>query len=360
MKPNIIISAGGTGGHIFPALAVAHELSERYNIIWVGGKSGLENQIVPKHGYPLKTVSVGGVRNKGIMRKLMLPFVMFRALLQSLIIIIRYNPKVIVGFGGYATFPICLMGRLINKPIVIHEQNSVAGLTNKIIAKFAKKVLTAFPNVLPAKNTVLVGNPVRKEIIKLTKVNVSHESLEHKQSDPSKLKILVIGGSLGAKALNDNVPLAVTQIREHIESVYHQVGRGELDLVSEVYKQHNVNAKVVSFIDDMASAYLDADVVICRAGASTVAEVAAVGITAIFIPYPYAVDDHQTTNAAYLAKNEAAYLIPQKNLNPDDLAKLLASLTPEKTREMAIKARGMGIEDATEQICQQIEKVIIR
>lgn len=351
MKKNIIISAGGTGGHIFPALAVAKELTCNYNIIWVGAKTGLENQLIPKHGYVLETVSVAGVRNKGFLRKLSLPWVLFKALWQCIYILLKYNPCATIGFGGYATFPICLGSRLFAKPVLIHEQNSVAGLTNRVIAKIATRILTAFPGVLPSPKTVLVGNPVRKEILELG-------SQEQRVRETDKLRILIIGGSLGAKVLNDTVPLAVAKIGGHIAEVIHQVGRGDLETVQSLYAQYGIKAFVTNFIDDMARAYLSSDVIICRAGASTVAEVAAAGVAAIFVPYPYAVDDHQTTNARYLSEHGAALLIPQPELTADGLARVLAELTPGKCHRMATQARQLAILDATHRICNQLANVV--
>lgn len=354
MKKNIIITAGGTGGHIFPALAVAKILSENYNIIWVGSSSGLENQIIPKYGYSLETVAVGGIRKKKAVHKLVLPLVLLKAAGQSLSIILRHKPQAIVGFGGYAAFPICLTGRLLAKPVIIHEQNSIAGLTNRLIAKAATKVLTAFPGVLPSKKTFLVGNPVREEIINLAAEEINNPA------ETDKLRILIVGGSQGAKVLNEIVPAALAKIPQHIVQVLHQVGRNEIEPVEQIYKEYQINAQVVKFIDDMALAYKNADVVICRSGASTVAEIACINAAAIFVPYPYAVDDHQAANAKYLADNEAAYFILQSRLNPEMLAELLLSLSPAKCRDIAARANKFAIKDAPERICQQIEYVITK
>lgn len=351
MKPVILISAGGTGGHIFPALAVAKALQEQYTIIWVGASSGLENQIVPQNGFTLETVTIGGIRNKGFTRKLLLPYTLIKASFRCLSILNKYKPRIVVGFGGYATFPICLMAKLTARKVVIHEQNSVAGLTNRLLAKISNLVLTAFPNVLSSQKTQLVGNPVRNEIIA---VGTSRNYIGSKE----KPDLLIVGGSLGAKVLNDTVPLALTKIASQFGSILHQVGRSDVKPVEDLYKANGINAKVVNFIDDMAEAYSRADLIICRAGASTVAEVACAGIAAIFVPYPYAVDDHQTTNAEYLAKQNAALLLPQTELTPEKLRETLASLSYEQCLQLGAKVRGLSITDSTSQICGNIVRLI--
>ena len=349
MKKTIVISAGGTGGHIFPALAVAKQLQESYNIIWVGAKIGLENKLVPEHGFRLETVSVAGVRNKGLLRKLMLPFTLLRAHWECLRICLKYRPALVVGFGGYATFPISLTAKLLGKSVVIHEQNSVAGLTNRLLAKIANKVLVAFPNVLPSSKTHLVGNPVREEIIAIDR------SATKLSENSSAIKILVIGGSLGAKVLNDNLPLALAKLDAKPAQIIHQIGRAAIEPIVAAYQANLVkNVQVVNFIDDMAAAYANADLIICRAGASTVAEVAAAGIAAIFVPYPYAVDDHQTTNTRQLVAAGAAILLPQAELSPAKLAELISGLNHTICQNMGEKARSLAILDSTRQICQQI------
>ncbi len=348
MKKTIIISAGGTGGHIFPALAIAKQLKDNYDIVWVGAKTGLENTLVPQHGFLLETVTVAGVRNKGVLRKLLLPFTLLRAHLECLKILLKHRTALVVGFGGYATFPIALTAKLLAKPVVIHEQNSVAGLTNRLLAKVANKVLVAFPKVLPSSKTSLVGNPVRQEII------AAFHNKNLQSEDSVGLRVLIVGGSLGAKALNDNVPLALAKLGNKIAHVTHQVGRSEVDEIAKIYQQNNISAKVVNFIDDMASAYASVDLIICRAGASTVAEVSCAGIAAIFVPYPYAVDDHQTINTLQLVAAGAAKLLPQTNLTPDLLAELIDDLSYVKCKAMGENARNIGIVDSTEQICRYI------
>ena len=344
-KPVIIISAGGTGGHIFPALAVARQLTDSYDVVWVGGKTGMENQIIPQNGYPLETVSVAGVRNKGAVRKLMLPFTMLRALFECWCILRKHRPTTVIGFGGYATFPILLAARILGKKTLIHEQNSVAGLTNRVLAKIVNQVLTAFPNVLSSAKTQLVGNPVRQEIIDIAPASTNTSG---------KLNILIVGGSLGAKALNDNVPLALNAVKDKISSIVHQIGRNDGSTVADYYREHDLNAQVVNFIDNMAQAYSNADVIICRAGASTVAEVSCAGKCAIFVPYPYAVDDHQTHNAAYLVEQGAAFLLPQSKLTSESLASLISELNPEKCQHIGLKAKSLAITNSTQLICAAI------
>lgn len=352
MNKTIIISAGGTGGHIFPALAIAKQLQNSYKIIWVGAKTGLENTLIPQHGFLLETVTVAGVRNKGLLRKLLLPFTLLRAHVECLKILLKHRPALVVGFGGYATFPITLTAKLLAKPVVIHEQNSVAGLTNRILARVANKILVAFPYVLTSSKTLLVGNPVRQEIIAaFHNKNILGEGV-------AGLRILIIGGSLGAKALNDNVPLALAKLGNKVAEVTHQVGRSEIEPIAEIYRQNKVSAKVVNFVEDMAAAYTNADLIICRAGASTVAEVACAGIAAIFVPYPYAVDDHQTVNTRQLVAVGAAQLLPQTNLTPDSLAEIIRNLSYTQCQAMGQKARSIAIIDSAERICQQIVKQI--
>ena len=352
LRKTILISAGGTGGHIFPALAVAEELSKEYDIVWVGAKTGLENTLVPQHGINLQTINIGGVRNKGILRKILLPLVLIRALLQCITIIRRYKACAIVGFGGYVAFPIGLSAKLMGKPLIIHEQNSVAGLTNKILAKISNCVLTAFPKVLNSSKSHYVGNPVRQRILDLNKPRLPINL------DDFSLKILIVGGSLGAQVLNDIVPEALARIANKVKSVTHQVGRGDTKVVANKYQAANINAQVVNFIDDMATAYLGHDIIICRAGASTVSEVAAAGILAIFVPYPHAVDDHQTANAGFLLENGAAYLIPQAEFSAQKLTNLLAIQTPEIINAMSLQAKKLAVNDSTQQICGYIIKLV--
>ena len=348
----MLITAGGTGGHIFPALSVAKKLQADYEVIWVGAKSGIECEIVPKNNIPLMTVKISGLRKKGMIKKFLMPFILIRACLQCLQIIVSRKPDVIVGFGGYATFPVSFVGWILRIPVVIHEQNSIPGLTNKILAKIATYILVAYKGILPSKKTVLAGNPVRDDIAMLP--NPQQRYAER----CGGLNILVVGGSLGAKMLNDILPEVCSRLN-NLNQVTHQVGRGDLNKVQKDYTQLGVNAQVVSFINDMAAAYAEADLIICRSGASTVSEVANVGIAAVFIPYPYAVDDHQRYNVIPLVERKAAFMIPQSELSVDGLVNLISSLDRLKCSKMAELAKDLAIPDSTDRIVTIIKKCIV-
>lgn len=351
-KRTVLITAGGTGGHVFPALSIAKELLSEYEVIWVGAKTGIENDIVPKNNIPLLTINISGMRKKGMLKMLMMPFLLIRAFWQCLKIIIKHRPDVVVGFGGYATFPICFMAYLLKIPVVIHEQNSVAGLSNRVLSKFASTVMVAFDGVLSSKKTKLVGNPVRGDIVAIENPATRYK----KRSDG--LNVLIVGGSLGAKALNDIMPEVVSKLT-NINQVLHQVGRGDAGAVKKHYQDLKVNAQVVNFIDDMAMVYENTDLIICRSGASTVSEVCVAGIAAIFIPYPYAVDDHQRYNAEPLVSNGAAYMILQSKLTADGLKDLISSLDREKCRVMAEKAKEVAINDSVARIVIIVKNFIV-
>jgi len=353
MSRTILIMAGGTGGHVMPALAVAHRLRAMdWRVVWLGAEGGMEADLVPKHGYDMRWVRFGGLRGKGLMTKLLLPLNLLRAFKQAAQIIRELRPNVVLGMGGYVTFPGGMMASLFNRPLVIHEQNSIAGLANKVLAGVADEVLIAFPGAL--KKGRFVGNPVREEIAQLPAPATRFAGRE------GPLRLLVVGGSLGAAALNDVVPQALAQIpAEQRPRVVHQSGARHIEQLRANYAKAGVEAEAVPFIDDMARAYAEADVVICRAGAMTVAELAAVGIGSVLVPYPHAVDDHQTTNAAYLADAGAAVLIRQEELTPFGLAARLQAWTRGQLLDMAEKARALGKPDATEavaRICSEAAK----
>ncbi len=353
----IIFTAGGTGGHIFPALAVAKLCMPEYDILWVGAKGGIENKIIPEHGIPISNVNISGLRKKGILRLIVMPFLLLRAFIQTFIIILRERPDVIVGFGGYATFPVCFMGVILRIPVVIHEQNSVPGLSNKILSWFVNKVIVAFPNVLASKKTVLLGNPVRNDI-----ANIEAPEFRYPPRTGG-LNILVLGGSLGAKIFNDILPEVFGMVNdkqgEHIASITHQVGKGDHEMVTRLYRKFGItNAIVINFIDDMADMYANIDLVICRAGASTVSEVSACGIAAIFVPYPYAVDDHQKYNALNLVKNGASMMFIQSELKVAELADTLISLDRSKCMDMARRAKKLAIPNSSEKIKEVITSFI--
>ena len=340
-----LIMTGGTGGHIFPALAVADELKSRgWTLVFLGAEGGMETKLVPQHGYTLETLPMRGMRGNGLRRWLSLPWMLARALAGAANVIFRHRPDVSVGFGGYTGFPGGLMTRLLFKPLVIHEQNSVAGLTNRLLSRLASRTLFAFPAACPGREG-LVGNPVRAAIAAVP----APEARFAGRSGP--LRVLVVGGSLGAQALNEALPAALARLpATQRPQVTHQAGAKAIDALRAAYAAVKVNADCRSFIDDMASEYAQADLVICRAGALTVAELAAVGVGSVLVPYPHAVDDHQTGNARYLADAGAARLWPQGELNAEVLADWLAALTRERCLEMAQAARRMALTDAASKV----------
>jgi len=346
MSRTILIMAGGTGGHIYPGMAVADVLrADGWNVVWLGAPHSMEAELVPQHGYPVAWVNFSGVRGKGIVRMLLLPLMLLRAFAQSIGVLLRHRPDVVLGMGGYITFPGGMMAAFLNRPLVIHEQNSIAGLSNKVLAKLATRVLSGFPGVLP--EAQWVGNPVRADIAALP------EPAQRYANRSSKLKVLVVGGSLGAQALNEALPKALALLGEdERHDVVHQSGKKHFDAVKGLYAQVGVRADIRAFLDDMAQQYADADVGICRAGALTVAELAAAGVASVLVPFPFAVDDHQTHNARFLSEQGAAILLPQKELSAERLAQLLRELTREKLLAMAQAARGLAKPDATAQVAQ--------
>ena len=340
MNRTILIMAGGTGGHIYPGLAVADALkAEGWNIVWLGAPNSMEAELVPKHGYPVAWVNFSGVRGKGLLRLLTLPFTLLRALGQSADAILRQRPDVVLGMGGYITMPGGLMAAVLRRPLVIHEQNSIAGLSNKLLAKLSTRVLSGFPDVL--KGTQWCGNPVRADIAALPAPQ------QRFAGRSGKLNVLVVGGSLGAKALNEAMPQALALLpEENRPRVIHQTGKQHFAAVQQLYRQAGVQADIRPFLDDMAACYADADVVICRAGALTIAELAAAGVASILIPFPFAVDDHQTHNARFLSGRGAAWLLPQSELSAEKLAQLLREVTRERLAAMAQQARSAAKADA--------------
>ena len=342
----ILVMAGGTGGHIFPALAVAEQLRERgWKIVWLGSKAGMESKLVPQYGFEIEWVRFSGLRGKGILRMVLLPVNMLIASWQSARAIFRVRPDVVLGMGGYISFPGGMMAALLARPLVLHEQNSVAGLANRVLAHIADRILVAFPGAL--KNAEWTGNPVRRDIAKLP-------APEQRFRDRTgNLKVLVVGGSLGAQALNEIVPRALALIPESQRpEVTHQAGEKHLATLESEYRAAGVGATALAFIRDMSSAYAMADLVICRAGALTVSELAAAGIASVLVPFPSAVDDHQTFNARYLADRSAAVLLRQSELTPRTLADLLIGFTREKLLDMAMRARALGKPDAAQIVAE--------
>ncbi|HEY2023933.1 undecaprenyldiphospho-muramoylpentapeptide beta-N-acetylglucosaminyltransferase [Paraburkholderia sp.] len=350
----LMVMAGGTGGHVFPGLAVAHLMQAwGWKVVWLGNPAGMEATLVPKHGIPMEYVRFGGVRGKGLKTKLMLPVNLLRACTQSLSVLRRVKPDVVLGMGGYITFPAGVMTALSGRPLVLHEQNSIAGLANKVLAKLAKRVLVAFPNALP--HGEWTGNPIRQELARANAPKARYAQ----RSGP--LNVLVVGGSLGAAALNEVVPRAVALLdSDERPRIVHQAGAKHIDALRENYAAAGLQADngehpdvaLVPFIDDMTSAYENADLVICRSGAMTVSEISAVGVAALFVPFPYAVDDHQTTNAAFLAANGAALVVQQRDLSAEKLADWLRSQTRESLADMAERSRSLAKPDATEQVAR--------
>jgi UDP-N-acetylglucosamine--N-acetylmuramyl-(pentapeptide) pyrophosphoryl-undecaprenol N-acetylglucosamine transferase len=334
---------------VFPALAVADELAAHgLAVSWLGTASGLEARVVPAAGYSLEMIRVSAVRGKGIMKWLLAPFMLLVALVQSLFILLRLRPRMVLGMGGFAAGPGAVVSWLLRRPLLIHEQNSVAGLTNRLLAPLARQVMEAFPGSLPAKRHALhTGNPVRREILGLP------EPVERFAGRSSALRILVVGGSLGARVLNETLPAAIARVAGADSfQVHHQTGHDDRALVEAAYRMANIDARVDEFVNDMATAYAWADLVVCRAGALTVAELAVVGVASILVPFPHATDDHQTGNAHYLADAGAAILVPQDDLNPTQLAGLLSDLTGQREvlLEMACRARELAIPDAARRV----------
>ena len=346
----LMVMAGGTGGHVFPGLAVAHWMQSRgWRVVWLGNAAGMEATLVPKHGIPMEYVRFGGVRGKGLKTKLMLPVNLLRACAESLAALRRVKPDVVLGMGGYITFPAGLMTKLSGCPLVLHEQNSIAGLANKVLAHLAKRVLVAFPNALP--NAEWTGNPIRAELARALPPK------ERYAARSGALNVLIVGGSLGAAALNETVPKAIAMLDPAARPrIVHQAGAKHIQALEANYAaaglQRGDDLQLVPFIEDMASAYASADLVICRAGAMTVSEIAAVGVAALFVPFPFAVDDHQTTNAAFLAKNGGAQLIQQRDLSAESLAGWLRSQTRDSLADMAARSRELAKPDATERVAR--------
>ena len=349
--------AGGTGGHVFPALAVAKLLaSQGWEILWLGTKDRMEAQVVPQHGFNIEFIDIQGVRGNGLIRKLMAPVKILRSIAQAKTVMSNFKPDVVLGMGGFASGPGGVAAKLAGIPLVLHEQNAIPGMTNKLLSRIATKVMCAFEGTFD--NSVkaeVVGNPIRQELIE-----------EYEQADDNNaLKVLVVGGSLGAKVFNDLMPNVVANLSsQQAVTVWHQVGRNNLDAVKQAYaKQNQQNmVQVAEFIDDMQAAYRWADVVLCRSGALTVSELAAMGKPSILVPYPHAVDDHQTLNAQVLVEAGAALLLPQPIATIERLVEkltLLAQDRQELTR-MGQQAKQVAILDAAEKVAQVCTAVTVK
>jgi UDP-N-acetylglucosamine--N-acetylmuramyl-(pentapeptide) pyrophosphoryl-undecaprenol N-acetylglucosamine transferase len=338
--PCALVMAGGTGGHIFPGLAVAEALrAQGWRVHWLGAPASMEARLVPPRGFAFEPVAFGGVRGKGPLALALLPLRLLRAFWQSWAVVRRVRPDVVLGLGGYISFPGGLMGVLAGKPLVLHEQNAVAGMANRVLARIADRVFTAYPQALPQGEWI--GNPLRAEFCDQPRPT------ERFAGRHGPLRVLVIGGSLGAQALNQAVPQALALIPPSLRPVVtHQSGEKQIDALRAAYAQAGVEATLTPFVHDTAAAFAEADLVIARAGASTVTELAAVGAAAILVPFPHAVDDHQTRNARFLVDAGAAWLLPQSALTPQDLAQRLQGLSREVLCERAEKARSQAQTDA--------------
>jgi UDP-N-acetylglucosamine--N-acetylmuramyl-(pentapeptide) pyrophosphoryl-undecaprenol N-acetylglucosamine transferase len=347
----LMVMAGGTGGHVYPAMAVADYMKEHgWNIVWLCTEGGMENKLIEGKAYKKAMMTMRGVRGKGLLGWLLLPINLATAFKQSFAAIRQHQPNVVLGMGGFAAFPGGLMAKLLGKPLVIHEQNSIAGLTNKSLSLFANKVLAAFPSAFGEK-AQLVGNPVRYEITQLPAPQQRYAART------GKLRLLVVGGSLGAQALNDVLPKALAALPENTFEVVHQAGERHIDALQTNYHEASRAAETKAFINNMADMYAWADVVICRSGALTVAELACVGVASILVPFPHAVDDHQTYNAQYLSDAGAAKLIQQSEFNVQKATEILRGLTREVCLEMAIKAKQLAKPDATANVAKTCMEV---
>ena len=352
-QPRIVIMAGGTGGHVYPALAVARALREAGAAVsWLGTRRGLEARVVPEAGFPIDYIRIAGLRGNGALGWLLAPWRIMRALSESRAILRRRRPQAVLGMGGFASGPGGLAARLSGRPLLIHEQNAAAGLTNRLLAPLAARVMEAFPGTFRERaGALLTGNPVRTEI-----AAIDGPGARYLRRD-GPLRLFVVGGSLGASALNSALPAALGRLPEPVRpQVRHQTGPQHLEATRAGYLDAAVEAEVLPYVEEMAEAYAWADLVVCRAGALTVSELAAAGVPAILVPFPYAVDDHQTRNARYLTDAGAAVLLPQGELTPERLADLLNEFTQtgrERLRAMAESARRLARPEATALVVRQ-------
>jgi UDP-N-acetylglucosamine--N-acetylmuramyl-(pentapeptide) pyrophosphoryl-undecaprenol N-acetylglucosamine transferase len=350
----IMIMAGGTGGHVIPGLAVASEMQRRaWNVVWLGHPQGMEAALTSKNDIPMKPVIFSGFRGKGIVSQALMPLNILRAFWHSIQALRAVKPHVVLGMGGYIALPGGLMASLLGKPLVVHEQNSIAGLTNKILASLADRCLSAFPNSL--KNATWVGNPIRANLLDLPPPKDRYAERQ------GVIRIAVVGGSLGAAALNDLVPKALALIPKALRpEVTHQSGKGNLAKLTQAYSDAGVEATCIEFIDDMRNVYAKNDLLICRAGAMTVCEIAAVGVASLLIPFPAAVDDHQTTNAQFLVDANAGLLIQQRDLTPDRLANSLSKLDRDSLMLLAMNARELAKPEATRAVADVCEEIALK
>ncbi|AZT82930.1 undecaprenyldiphospho-muramoylpentapeptide beta-N-acetylglucosaminyltransferase [Marinobacter sp. NP-4(2019)] len=348
-KRRFLMMAGGTGGHVFPALATARTLQEMgHEVFWLGSAGGMEERLIGETDIPLSLIHISGLRGKGRLALLLAPFRLMRGLGEAFTVVRRIRPDCVVGMGGFVTGPGGVAAWLNRIPLVIHEQNAVAGMTNRILVRFAETVLEAFPGSFGAKVvTRCTGNPVRQDLAELA---VPEERMKGREGP---LRLLVVGGSLGAQVFNQQVPEALAKLAETDRPVVrHQCGEKHVNAAREAYEQQGVEASVEPFIKDMAEAYRWADLVLCRSGALTVSELCVAGLGAILVPFPHAVDDHQTMNGQQMVNAQAAVLVPQSKLNPESLAETLRDLARDRSRvlNMAKAARSLARPDATERV----------
>jgi UDP-N-acetylglucosamine--N-acetylmuramyl-(pentapeptide) pyrophosphoryl-undecaprenol N-acetylglucosamine transferase len=345
----VLIMAGGTGGHIFPGLAVAESLRRQHvPVRWLGARGGMECQRVPGAGFAIDVVEISALRGKGMWRWMRLPWQLLRAVGQAFMLIGRHRPCCALSFGGYAAGPGGLAARLRGIPLLVHEQNRVPGLTNRVLARLAQRVFQAFPGTWPAgMQAVTCGNPVRRDIANL---DAPEQRMRQREG---QARLLITGGSQGARALNQVLPDAIGRMpAARVPEIRHQAGKGGAAATAQAYAAAGVSARVEEFIDDMAQAYAWADLVVCRAGALTISELAAAGVAAVLVPFPHAVDDHQTRNAEFMVQAGAAQLLPQSACEPAGLARLLEELTGDRQRllRMARAARAVAVPDAAERV----------
>lgn len=346
----LLVMAGGTGGHVFPALAVAQYLRDRgVRIVWLGTRLGLESRVVPEAGFEMCWMSISGLRGKGLGRMISMPFLLIRALIQGLIVMFKIRPDALLGMGGFAAGPGAVSGWLMRKPLVIHEANASAGLTNRLLTPLARRILTGFPKTkgLPER-TEWTGNPLRNQIEKTDAIDKTGAK-----------RLLIVGGSLGARVFNQNLPEFFKDcMNQQGWEVWHQCGIGNKEAVVEAYKSAGINARVDEFIDDMGNAYVWANLVLCRAGAMTVAEICMAGLPAIYVPFPHAAGDHQTINASYAVNQGAARLIPQQDFTAQKLKDTLQELEQvDLLASMSRSAKTLARPDATavvSNICQEV------
>lgn len=351
-SPTILIMAGGTGGHIMPGLAVADVLRDRgWTVRWLGHPEKMEGQIVPARGYELAPLRFAGLRGRGLRAKAVAPFLLMRALWQAWGHFSKIRPNVVLGMGGYVSFPGGVVSALRARPLVLHEQNAIAGMANKVLARISKRVLAGFPGALVGAE--VVGNPVRHEVVAL------EDPLQRYSQRTGALRLLVVGGSLGATALNNMLPEAIARLPESRRpEILHQSGAQHLDALKLAYQQAVVRAECVAFIDNMADALGQADILICRAGAMTVAEVAAAGVAALFVPYPHAVDDHQTANARFLSDDGSAWLMQQESMTAAGLSEWLGLRNRQELAAVAQRARVHARPLAAQRIANICEELV--